>query len=538
MRLLELPSEIIQKIIAESIPDDIENLVLACKHLYEAGSIFLSEHNTLRKQFRHFRYDRTPASSTCSAHEEGRKPLAGEMAFMVPTPMDLLELIAERPVIAHYIRSADLGRDPALDWHDVHQRDQAQATNLGSPQPHGDLGSSSLGDLVRKSLCLREAGVDIQRWWEDMATTSVGHADVLLLTLLPNLRELRPNRGWGDLDVIFTHSTAAGQRPQKTSPVLWDVLDVIVRRANDPAQMDASLSKLAVLRPFRGVGYQNRPALSPCVPFLALDSLKEFRVGSCIFFDGYTGRPFAPRYERYGKQLEKVDMVGCISGPKELAELLSRLPALRIFRFCFEIKWHGCGYSWDVGKFLAAIQTHAGDKLDEFSLSMLNDYGERGTTLSSMKGFRKLKVLELDLDLLLGPAHDPNSTNPAWLDAQSPPGDPAMPRLVDLLPESLSRFNLHWRPWPASKLKKIAVLENLVRGFAQEREVRLPSLTDVTVVCGKVGEQDSQVVGAVLDVVRAEGASVVFDASGKCLPSFVTTFLQEIRGLHDGWNEA
>lgn len=529
MAFLNLPTELIQRVIQEAIPEDFENVVLTCKQLHEASSIFLQQHNLRRRRYRHFSISQYHIEPAPRRGRAGTRVVSWDAVteatgITVKSIPDLLMHIAEAPIIARYIRTLDIKHDNY--YHDP------RGKNLQTPDedyyPHVKDNAEGVCRLLRESPYLREAGVDLDRWiarmisheWMDEYMENNSARDtVFLLSLLPNVTVLTPDADWGRLP------------DRKSDPELWRVLDVIVRWANDKSRPSAALSRVEVVKPSVGIGYECRRGLSSSAPLLALDSVRDFYAGSCIFYDdGYTGFPFAPRYEVYGANLEKIELVGSVGRFRELGELLSRTPKLKCFHFAYETKWHGCGHNWNVGAFMNAIQEEVGDTLEELSVTILQCYGGLGTTLDFMKGFEKLRTLELDVDMLMAPAYDKGSQNEEWLDEEGPPGDPAMPRLVDMLPASIETVRLFNRLYDEDQVQCMrALFDGLEKGSGS----RLPHLEHVELVTPETDSDTSEDALRVLEAVKGAGGAVVLEQAARaCHPSFANTFLERFGVSH------
>src|SRR5690242_7998229 len=94
--LTDLPTELLLKIIPHIVPEGFESLALTCRTIYELCTPFIERHNHLRSQFQKFRY-----------REASRDPLLSP----IRTAFDLITCIAIEPMVARYIRDADLYRD-------------------------------------------------------------------------------------------------------------------------------------------------------------------------------------------------------------------------------------------------------------------------------------------------------------------------------------------------------------------------------------------------------------------------------------------
>ncbi|KAH0443653.1 hypothetical protein CcaCcLH18_00966 [Colletotrichum camelliae] len=385
---------------------------------------------------------------------------------------------------------------------------------------------SELRNLLKHSPYLVEAGVNPEAWLSGMLDDTSGHAEVLLLTLLTNVRELALPQSWDQIPGRNSgHLRYGEETPRSDRKIIWPVLDALVRRANDPTIAEAGLSKLEIYRPFTGTGYECRNPMTVNTPFLALKSLREAYIGGCIALDdGYTGMPFDSEYPEYSPLLERLDLVGCTFGPEEMRELLSRLPNLKSLHFAYETKWHGCGHNLDAGAMMNAIMECAGQTLEELSMWMMVHYGTAGRTLVDMKGFKKLKSLHLDGLTLMGPEFKKADEEYEIADAPDVYSldEMAAPRALDLLPPSLEKFHFQTEPVGDSRrdcsdqLKKC--LAALFDGFVEERGQKLPSLQEIVVEVVE-DDMDPDLKGQ----LGERGARVVLSPA-KTDPNFVTDF--------------
>ncbi|CAJ2509831.1 Uu.00g057310.m01.CDS01 [Anthostomella pinea] len=516
MSLLDLPSELLQQIVKETVPEDFEHVGLTCKTLNAAGAVFLDEYRQRRRRFRHFAFSHqegTDGESQVDAATGATEGDAGSInwdaatkatGFIIRTTRELVEYIARDPIIGRYIQTADLKNshsDQLADWdHDAHDHVKID---------------DQVWDLVRESAYVREAGVDPT----DMLFhgCAEGYYQVLLMSLLPNTTALAPGRQWSELmDNGIVNSGSMGR-----------FMEVIVRKANSPASTGASLSKLEFVYPWMGSGYEERGSLSSCTPFLALDSLRGLYAGSVIGRDdGYTGYAFEPGYDTYSAKLETIELFASIIGAVELRELLSRTPSLKHFRFAHETKYHGCGWNWDIGASIAVVQDCVGGTLEDLAVTLMGDgLNNSGTTLTDMTGFRKLKMLELDYVMLVGPAYDKEraEADPADNDNEPPWGPPAMVRLVDLLPESIENVNIYVGPGFFTDEKYIQAARKLFDGLNVKSPcARLPHLKEVRYV--PKAEPKHPDIAELLDEVKGTGCTVT--EKNRAMPKFASSFCE------------
>ncbi|KAJ5164933.1 uncharacterized protein N7500_006763 [Penicillium coprophilum] len=370
------------------------------------------------------------------------------------TTRGLLEEIARDHSVAQYIQSIDL-REPGDE-----EEDEEVSNSLEAEVPE------TLKNLVLMSPFLEAFKGNHVDWIEGIRWSTV-YADVFLLTLLSQVRKVALHPRWDELHP-FDHSNLTNER-------LWPVLEQIMHRANHVEEFpDAPLSMLSVVEPARDYGYEERSPLTPFVPFLAINSVSDVSLCSCIFNDdGYTGMAFDPLVECYSTKLRKLSIDASIAGPHELSQLLSRIPNLEIFEFSHETKWHGCGHNWNVAAFLDVVQNVCAKTLKKLSVTISTCWGNKGATLVDMTHFQKLAELELDIDMLCSPPYDPSMIDVEWGEFESVGGSPAWPKLTDMLPTSIEAVSLYLNTFSDDHLKCIT---HLIDGISDARVTTLPRL--------------------------------------------------------------
>jgi hypothetical protein len=447
--LLDLPLELLVQIVRETIPADLEATALCCKNLFVASAPFRAEYATRRKRFRNFTFSRKveePGGVEKSSSGHYWDEITRETGIRIRTTRDLLEQIALDHSVAEYIQSVDLRNEEE-------EEDEEVMNSLEAEVPE------TLRNLVVTSPFIKAVGGNPDEWIGGIQYSAI-EADVFLLTLLSQVRKVALHPRWAELD--------------PSDKCVWPVLELIMHRANHSEEFPAApLSMLSVLQPSCDIGYEERSPLTPFVPFLTINSVSEVSLSSCIFKDdGYTGKPFDPLVECYSTNLRKLVLEACVAGPEELSQLLSRIPNLEIFEFSHETKWHGCGHNWNSGAFLDTVQNICAKTLKELSVTIITHWGNKGATLVDMTRFQKLAVLELDVDMLCGPPYDPSMRDVEWDEFESA-GTPAWPKLIDMLPASIERFNLYLNTFNDDCLKCIS---RLIEGLSDARFKRLPHL--------------------------------------------------------------
>ncbi|TLS30314.1 hypothetical protein PpBr36_03778 [Pyricularia pennisetigena] len=192
----------------------------------------------------------------------------------------------------------------------------------------------------------------------------------------------------------------------------------------------------------------------------------------------------------WGKNLDTLELLACVTRRPELAALLERCAVaarLKTFRFSYETKWHGCGHNWDSGDFLEVVRDHVGGTLEELSVTRISGFrgwGDLGTTMTDMRtGFPSLKILELDVRMLMGPArteevvaaYSKKAYGP-WPPRECANIPPARPRLVDILPSQLETFRLFCSMFEQDDLDCIKAM---ISDFRAERAASLPHLLEM-----------------------------------------------------------
>ncbi|OHE94212.1 hypothetical protein CORC01_10550 [Colletotrichum orchidophilum] len=527
MALLNLPVELLQRIIAETIPDSIENVAITCSTLYRASQIYLEQHNKLRRRYRHFSYSKLSRTSPSDIRAEEEWDICTkDTGLRIVNAVDFILAIIRNPLIPRYVETADL--KASFGVRNFDPGDNSQGTGPLFPRVRGEADIEVLREFLRTSPYLEQTGSNPETWMEGIQNDVVGHAEVFLLTLLTHVRELALPAAWGELTLRPFKSGEEGEEEDEhrsDRSVIWPMLDHIVWRANEPGVKDAGLSKLDILRPFTGSGYDCRNAMTLNTPFLAIGSLREAYIGGCIALeDGYTGIPFHPEYSTYSPRLEKLELVGCTFEPWEVRVLLSRMANLKCLHFAYEVKWHGCGMSCDTGHILDTIMECTGETLEELSAWMMEHWGSTGRTLTDMKGFRRLKSLEIDSFMFMGPEFRKDDVEDFDLtDAPNvwPVEEIAAPRMVDMLPPSLEslRILVQGNDGDDRSAQIAKCLRALFDGFPQHRQKLLPKLQEVVV----------EIVGTNVDLnlqreMEAQGAKIYVREGLEVQPSFLTEF--------------
>ncbi|KAJ5620529.1 hypothetical protein N7510_004513 [Penicillium lagena] len=365
---------------------------------------------------------------------------------------------------------------------------------------------AALRNLVLTSPFIEHFGGDPDDWIQGIQQSGI-YADVFLLTLLSQVRRVTLYPRWDELDPCQTHYVLSNKH-------LWPVLKQITYQAKHSEEFPgAPLSMLSTIESSRDFSSDEKSPLTPFVPFLAINSISEVSLVSCVFYDdGYTGMAFDPLVECYSTNLRTLNVDASVAGPKELSQLLSRIPNLEIFRFSHQTKHHGCGYLYNFGAFLDTVQNICGKTLKELSvrLIILESGGSKGATLVDMTRFQKLAVLGINIEMLCGPPYDSSMRD---LDAEEieSVGSPAWPKLINMLPVSIEKVNLYLDTFEDDYLKCIS---HLVEDLPEARVTKLPCLDKLSLfVHSTIPDKALEV----LNAAKRSGFSILKDRTSKPL---------------------
>lgn len=229
MPLIDLPSEILQAIIKATLPEGFECLALSCKVVYNASQIYVPKHNMLKRSYSSFSYHAVLDDEILQLSTHPNASAATELFSSI----QLLNEIAQDPLIARYMRECDFRNDKGTDAWRPGMKDNIER-------------------LLKSSKHLAEAQQDPDQWLrkmkyiedDDHIWTSFFPA-CFLLTLLPNVTKVTLPEEWNDFpETVYD---------DEDSRALWALLDSIVKRAN--AYETESLRKLEIIRPSAGKTY-------------------------------------------------------------------------------------------------------------------------------------------------------------------------------------------------------------------------------------------------------------------------------------------
>lgn len=457
MALSSLPPELLIDIAALSRPHGLESFALTSKQLYSVAKPLIAEHNYNKRVYGHFKF-----------HEpDGRR----EQEHGIRSAPQLLARISHKPLICEYMIDADF----RLRQTSYKNEDEASAVR----------------NLVKSSRYLAEAEQDFDEWCdgiindEDPENEVTDWATTFLLTLLPNARSIGLPESWNS-------STC---EPQSAT---GRVLRLLIEKANYKKTHEPALGRLSMVKPTWESGLQNNKPLIVITPFLGLKTLEElyFGSGGSDVLDGSGWVNSEDVWECHksfyygsGSQIKKLELPGTVMHHLICKTFFGGMSSLRSLELEIVERDNGEGEDWDADDFVKNLMDNVGDTIEYLSLSVGWPFDSENMfpLKSSMKRFKNLRHLELDTRLFhrLRDFQD-DIPEDDW-------GYDNVPRLVDLLPASLSKFTLlcHERE------EDMKCLGDLFKDFTcSERKFQLPQLKEVKVIhvpSPRVSRQESYV---------------------------------------------
>lgn len=453
MALSRLPAELLETIITHGVPEGFESLAVTCRRLYALCQPYIQRHNPLRSKFDHFTYDDEFKDSWSS----------------IGTAFDLIARIAAEPLVARYVRDVDLrndslfmrGRPPELDQ-DLHY-------------------GQAVFTLFTNSSYLKQAGLDWLEYYVEVekdlqAARYSQHATAFLLTLLPNVKNLSLPKRW------------------KPCLATDKLIGAVVCKAKQPHLPDESPSRAQVtsLGPWASLASEKGCKLACASPFLALPRIRSFFGRSCVAIggSGHTSMASKNPYSGFATTLETVRFVNCCIDEFSIADFLQNTPRLKTLTYRHATKRNRGHQDWDLCKFVTAVEREVGSHLEELSVCIHKLCGSIFPGRISMRGFQRLRKLELPLETARC-----NITAAAACLAATPPNqspvvghgltdrqelEEVQSLISDLVPASVSQLSLVSSGMHDDDAK---ALDLMFRDFAARRESTLPALEEIILTC-------------------------------------------------------
>lgn len=453
MSLLRLPVELQEHVLQQTSPRGYEACMLSCRRLFDAGRPQLEQHNNLRRRYRHVSF---------------RGPARSEQCML-----NLLYEIAKEPLAADFIEIADLRHDRSAE--------PVTPSNISWKIFFDEAGQEEfptiLKQLLEGSKILRAANIDFEAWSREILNRQPVPTLMLLLTLLPNVRELVfPARMSG----FMPYMGSVGSPVKDDIETVFILLSDTTNAGQNPDRPLSNLIRISNFDKPPGYSYSGVRTLAP---FIDIPSVKELIVASGYVPETHPEcRPWTrqPRIAR--AEFAASQVIG--SG---LAHLLAPTSPLRSFKLAYEhqgSKHQGSKRpsSWDAAELFGTLELHWGSTVRELSVTSFGwvDFLKGG--LHSLKNFVVLERLELDVDFFYGPpiTEESRSMTPseyrdyAYSTAWSAS---SVPSLTEILPSSIKTIQLNAGFIPADT----EVVKSLFKGFKDRRSECLPYLEDIVV---------------------------------------------------------
>ena len=449
MAFARLPTELLEIIITHVLPEGFESVAVTCRKIHALCIPLMQRHNALRARFHHFTY-----------HENPNDP-----SPTIATAADLIRRIAVEPVVARYIRHAEFKRDSPRSY----------------IIPRGFIADNDARDDVIRLFAncpyLEQAGLDWKEYLakieEELDPDGLSrysqHAAAFLLTLLPNVETLILPQYWKPLDATNKLITAVVHKTKQAHSL-----------CDRP-----SLAQITRFEPYVSLVPQDRFDLSLASPFLALPRLRSFRGPSCVIIND-NHKSIIPEglLHGLGETLESISLVACHMDDMGIAEFLKDTKRLKSLRYSHSIKNNVGPQSWDICKFVAAIERQVGSHLVELSISIGKPFGSIAPGQVSMRGFPCLRQLEFPLEIVMcnitAATCWESTPNDSLVGGSSNHKKNGVALFIgDLVPASVSVLSLISRGTDHHD----KALDVMFLDFAARKEISLPALTDIHLIC-------------------------------------------------------
>lgn len=429
MALTHLPAELLDMIIGLSVPEGFESLAKTCKRIYAHCEPFIERHNELRHRFRNFSYQ-----------SNGDVIAASE----------LIQAIASNPIVARYIRKADLLNDSTFVYPELNVRTR-RAASLPSIEDGGPV-----VQLFAESVYLQRAGLHWRDYYsaftEDVRLELYSQkGSAFLLTLLENVEEIITPSQW---------------KPDHATKRLLDVL------AREARHSHSSPSGLRSLQTFEGELSKEESedwGISWTSPFLAFPHLQSL---SCnLVRRGHSPFRLLSGSPHMGSALTAAYFEGCCIADVVMTDFLKHTPRLTTLYYAHNMsRDFDCG-DWNMGKFFNAVAHEAGSRLRRLTIKVREfQVGSVKAERASTR-FEKLERLEIPLELFS------YNTNVYTRNATLIPGFSFQ---RDVIPQSITNLALLM---VGKKESYDMALDALIVKFREIRRSELPNLEEMHLNC-------------------------------------------------------
>lgn len=395
--LSDLPNEILDLVLDYAHPRDLEAFLSTSRCYRQTYERLLEKHYALKRKYSTFTYHpSTPWGA----------------------PVRLVKEIGKQPRIADYVVKLDVEKlqERAFnEWDQTDHRPEVAAEDLELLRKAME-GSQYLGKK-----CLR---------YLDSGLHQEEGVLILLLTMLPNLEEIRSLEDYSNIDVTGTLSQITSKQPIPLLSRLERVhLEVKHCEIEEGALDDLNLLYFCKLPSMRSMTMHN--------------------AGPSLWEDEDEGTILRLYPSMHGCSLTSLTLLSCYLSPKVVRKFLCRCVSLESFAYSTGRYTPGDEDDpFDPSNIREAVEKNCTSTLKNLHFAVRNSKRHRRRDdaqglLGSLKPFDKLETLDSDLELLIGEVEDPEflSGDDSDADTDGAP-DKKERRISDYLPPSLVRLNL------------------------------------------------------------------------------------------------
>ena len=431
---MQLPNELVLRIIHYIQPADIEALALCNKRIRTLATDALQRHRQLKRKHNKIVLG--------NVHEYQRTVDHDFSYFYDERSLSLVAYIFNDPDIAYYPTELSLGPHDMLD--DL--RDQLSLLDEDGLVKYQTLSSRVLlrwDDFISGCSLLRR---EEKGEWHNALQSSDSKcaAMALLLLLLPNIRHLTLK----SVSFITT-------RPSR----IWTIAERIAQTDETTA-----LSKLSrITMDFGGI-----PNIQAFATFARLPSMRWLD-GVAVRGDSeWNSRPAFMWPSEFGERLSKVKKVTFTRSSvhvNALSSFLSGFAALQEFVYYHRVGPHWVYYQPD--QYVLLLRHYAGESLVKLDMTSnrneMYQYRTAARSAVSLQGFSALACVHVDDCLFEIPRYFICTRNDGS----------RMERLVDVLPKSIVTLEI-------SQHRDTAVAIDLFKDLAELKEERVPQLQEIS----------------------------------------------------------
>ena len=419
----DLSTELVLAILDKVLPEDIESISLASKHIYQLAIPRLEEHRVLRKQYTNFK--NMVEHKSHNWHDPG-----GLLA-------DLLCKIMSHVRISHYVKKIDLelwNCGPRDGWNPsavFEKQDRTCSTRL---QRNLKTNMEIIEEAVRAVEVIPTE--EVEDWLHQIRRGNEDPLIALLLLHSPCLHTLKFVVPYVRSDSSYLLQTIQRVTLQGPSFKLYP----------------------SYLRNVEIVFAEAWESLDFAKAFLSLPSLTSIKTES-LFVDGRTHEANSAILPQPSNVVEMSFRSGFL--PHEvISELLRGVKNLKTFAYDFRHLWRDEGYtpSFDCLAVINSIEANAGQTLEYLKLSAEDI---EISQIAPVRGFHTLREIEI-------------RTNRCFIERCSNPTD-----LIGLLPVFLEKLIMSW--YETTSADGVETIKEAILGLVRESKTQLPNLRTLDV---------------------------------------------------------